>query len=264
MTARFARQLEAHWKPEANLKGTRLKPVRNRHESDEPGRWRVDVIEVLRFLLLGGFLTKNRIFAASYERGIELIAAGCPLDYPDALARRSAAQRKTFRAQQLAGYAESCIYPLGELQTGYLIGLRLESDRPDGTVISAWSFAPPWQDHIVIWDYEPQDIIPSGQREAYRSLFDSRLTGVLNERRLLRRGYPVEGLLCGCSAQPVADRGEGFVYSQLSLVDDRGNEVTLPIATRIVPRAAYPATFKKPADRLIQEMHERASEGDDE
>ena len=44
---------------------------------------------------------KNRIFAASYERGIELIAAGCPLDYPGALARHSAAQRKTFRAQQL-------------------------------------------------------------------------------------------------------------------------------------------------------------------
>ena len=26
----------------------------------------------------------NRIFAPSYERGLELIAAGCPIDYPDA------------------------------------------------------------------------------------------------------------------------------------------------------------------------------------
>jgi hypothetical protein len=26
-------------------------------------------------------LMKNRIFAASYKRGIELMAAGCPLDY---------------------------------------------------------------------------------------------------------------------------------------------------------------------------------------
>ena len=130
---------------------------------------------------------KNRIFAASYERGSELIAAGCPLDYPGALARHSAAQRKTFRAQQLGGYAESRIYAISELQTGYLIGLRLETERPSGTIISAWSFEPPWQDHMVIWDYEPLDIIPDGQLGAYRDLLDSRLTGVLNERRLFRR-----------------------------------------------------------------------------
>ena len=37
----------------------------------------------------------NRIFAASYERGIELMAAGCPLDYPEALARHSAARRNS-------------------------------------------------------------------------------------------------------------------------------------------------------------------------
>jgi len=200
---------------------------------------------------------KNRIFADSYERGIELIAAGCPLDFPGALARRSAGQRKTFRAQQLGGYAESCIYALGELQTGYLIGLRLQTDRPGGTVISDWSFVPPWEDHIVIWEYEPRDIIPDGQREAYRNLLDdSRLTGVLNERRLLRRGYPVEGLVCGCSAQPVTKRGEGFVYSQLTLVDDRGNKATLRIAMTVIPRIARPDTYETRAGRLFEKMDE--------
>jgi hypothetical protein len=204
---------------------------------------------------------KNRIFAASYERGIELIAAGCPLDYPGALARHSAAQRKTFRAQQLAGYVESRIYALGELQTGYLIGLRLETDRPEGTVISEWSFVPPWQDHIVIWAYEPLDIIPDGQREAYRNLLDSRLTGVLNERRLLRRGYPVEGLVCGCSAQPVTEPSDGFVYSKLTLVNDRGNKVALRVAMRVIPRVAPGRdTFQKRAGRLFQETHKLASD----
>jgi len=208
---------------------------------------------------------KNRIFAASYKRGIELIAAGCPLDYPGALARHSAAQRKTFRAQQLGGYAESRIYALGELQTGYLIGLRLQTDRPGGTVISDWSFVPPWEDHIVIWEYEPRDIIPDGQREAYRSLLDdSRLIGVLNERRLLRRGYPVEGLVCGCSAQPVTKRGEGFVYSQLTLVDDRGNKATLRIAMTVIPRVPRPDTFQRRTGRLFEELHERASDDYDE
>jgi len=203
---------------------------------------------------------KNRIFAASYERGMELIAAGCPLDYPGALARHSAAQRKTFRAQQLAGYAESRIYALSELQTGYLIGLRLETERPCGTVISAWSFEPPWQDHMVIWDHEPLDIIPDGQLGAYRDLLDSPLTGVLNERRLLRRGYPVEGLVCGCSGQPVTEPGNGFVYGQLTLVDDRGNKVALRVAMRVIPLAARPDTFQKRAGRLFEEMHKLASD----
>jgi len=199
---------------------------------------------------------KNRIFAASYKRGVESLAAGCPLDYLGALARHSTAQRKTFRAQQLGGYAESRIYALGELQTGYVIGLRLQTDRPGGTVISEWSFVPPWQDHIVIWEYEPLDIIPDGQREAYRSLLDSRLPGVLNERRLLRHGYPVEGLVCGCSAQPVTKRGEGFVYSQLTLVDDRGNKVALRIAMTVISRIARPDTYEKRAGRLFEKMDE--------
>jgi hypothetical protein len=203
---------------------------------------------------------KNRIFAASYERGSELIAAGCPLDYPGALARHSAAQRKTFRAQQLGGYAESRIYAISELQTGYLIGLRLETERPSGTIISAWSFEPPWQDHMVTWDYEPLDIIPDGQLGAYRDLLDSRLTGVLNERRLFRRGHPVEGLLCGCSGQPVTESGNGFVYGQLTLVDDRGNKVALRVAMRVIPLAARPDTFQKRAGRRFQEMHKLTSD----
>jgi hypothetical protein len=207
---------------------------------------------------------KNRIFAASYERGIELIAAGCPLDFPSALARRSAAQRKTFRAQQLGGYAESRVYALGELQTGYLIALRLQTDRPGGTVISEWSFVPPWENHIVIWEYEPLDIIPDSHLEDYRSLLDSRLTGVLNERRLVRRGYPVEGLVCGCSAQPVTKRGEGFVYSQLTLVDDRGNKVALRIAMTVSSPSLARIHSRSVQDGSPRKSTSVVSDGDDE
>ncbi|HKD63764.1 MAG TPA: hypothetical protein VKB40_06990 [Candidatus Acidoferrales bacterium] len=203
---------------------------------------------------------RNRIFTASYERGLELIAAGCPLDYPGSLARHSAAQRKTFRAQQVEGYAESRIYALGAMQTGYLICLRLVTDCPGGTIISDWGVVPPWENHIVIWEYGPLDIIPNGQREAYRDLLDSRLMSVLNERCLLRRGYPVEGLLCGCSAQPITEPVDRFVYSQLTLVDDRGTRVTLRVAMRVIsPVAARPDTFQKRAGRRL---HEFASEVD--
>src|SRR5215472_18869536 len=204
---------------------------------------------------------KTRIFAASYERGMDLIAAGCPLDYPNSLALHSAAQRKTLRAEQVAGYAESRIYELGAMQTGYVICLRLETDCPGGTIISDWGVVPPSENHIVIWEYEPLDIIPNGQREAYRNLLDSRLMGVLNERCLLRRGSPVEGLLCGCSAQPVTEPCDGFVYSKLTLVDDRGNKVGLRIAMRVIPPpiAARADTLQKRAGRRL---HEFASEVD--
>jgi len=107
---------------------------------------RVEVIEVVRFFSIWRILMKNRIFAASYQRGIELIAAGCPLDYPDALAGHAAAQHKPFRAEQLGGYVESRVYALGRYTTGYVIALRLGTDRPAGTIITEWGFAPPWPD----------------------------------------------------------------------------------------------------------------------
>ncbi len=63
----------------------------------------------------------NRIFAASYERGLELIASGCPIDYPDALARCSAARRTMFRAEQLAGVCRESriLCTLNPMQTNY-------------------------------------------------------------------------------------------------------------------------------------------------
>jgi hypothetical protein len=131
---------------------------------------------------------------------------------------------------------ESRIYPISPLQTKYLIGLRLGTDRPSGAIIAEWSFLPPWRDQLINWDYEALDIIPEGQREAYTGLLKSRLMGVLNDRRQLRRGYPVEGLLCGCgsSSQPIPESGEGFVYGKLTLVDDEGHKVALRIALTVI------------------------------
>jgi hypothetical protein len=190
---------------------------------------------------------KNRIFAGSYKRGIELMAAGCPLDYPDALAGHAAAQREPFRAEQLRGYVESRVYARGPLLTGYVIALRLGTDRPLGAVITEWGFAPPWPDHLISWDYEPVDVIPEGQREAYASVLDSHLMGVLNEHRLLRRGYPIDGLVCGCSCQPIPESRDSLIYGELTFVDDRENAVALRIALTVIRQ---PTTHSKtPATR---------------
>jgi hypothetical protein len=198
---------------------------------------------------------KNRIFAPSYKRGIELIAAGCPLDYPDALAGHAAAQHKPFRAEQLGGYVESRVYALGALLTGYVIALRLGTDRPPGTVITEWNFAPPWPDHLISWDYEPRDIIPEGQREGYASVLDSHLMGVLHERRLLRRGYPVDGLVCGCSYQPIPESADSLIYGKLTLVDDRESAIALRIALTVIRQAATRSkTSPTRAGRLFDRM----------
>jgi hypothetical protein len=175
-----------------------------------------------------------KVDAASYERGVQLIAAGCPLDHPDALPGRSAAQRKPFRAEQLDGYAQSCVYMFGPRHSGYLIGLRLGTDCPSGTVITEWSFEPPWPDHAICWDYEARGFIPKRDQGAYRSLLDSPLTEVLNDHHPLRRGYPVEGLLCGHSYQPIPESSDHSVSAKLTLVDDRGNTVALRIAMTVV------------------------------
>jgi hypothetical protein len=205
---------------------------------------------------------KNRIFAASHERGMQLIAAGCPLDYPEALLGHSAARHKPFRAEQLAGYAESRVYAIGPLQTGYVIGLRLGTDCPSGTIITDWSFVPPWPDQQIIWDYEAWDIIPEGQREAYAGLLKSRLMRVLNDRRLLSRGHPVKGLLCGCSSQPIPESGEDHVRGKLTLFDNEGNQVALSIALTVVrPTATRSKTFLTRAGRRFQGVRELASEG---
>jgi hypothetical protein len=197
----------------------------------------------------------HKIFAASYQRGVELMAAGCPLDYLDALADRSAPKRKLIRAEQLAGYAESRVYLLGPLQTGYLIGLRLGTDRPSGTVITDWSVEPPWPGHAIFWDYEARDFIPERDLGSYRDLLDSRLMGVLNDRRLLRRGNPVDGLLCGYSYQPVPEFGDRMVSAKLILVDDIGNHVALGINLAVVRPAgtsskAFPTRAGRPGGTI--------------
>jgi len=185
----------------------------------------------------------NRTFAASHRRGVELAAAGCPLDSLDALADRSAPERKLFRAEQLAGYAESCVYLFGPLHTGYLIGVRLGTDRPSGTVITDWRVEPPWPDHAICWDYEARDFIPKRDLGGYRDLLDSRLMGVLNDRRKLRRGYPVDGLLCGYSYQAVPESGDRKVSAKLILFDDIGNRVAVGISLAVVrPAAAWSNT----------------------
>jgi hypothetical protein len=166
---------------------------------------------------------KHQIFGASHERAVKLMTAGCPIDYPDALPRLS------FRAEQLLGYADSRILAQGPLDTCYVIALHLATDRSSGTIIKDWNFEPPWQDHFIDWDNDPEDIIPKQDWDVYKNLFKSRLMEVLKEGRKIRHGCRVDGVLCGRSRKPIGKSSHGFISAKLSFTDDLGNTVPLCI-----------------------------------
>jgi len=174
----------------------------------------------------------NPICAASYERAVELRAAGCLMPYADSLPHLLALMR-SFHAEQLYGDFVSRVYVLGPLGTCYVIALRVGTERPSGTVIVDWSFKPPWRDDSIDWNCEPEDVIPERDRDEYRSLFKSRLMKTLNGRQLISRGHPVDGLLCGRSPQAIRESFQGEMSAELSFTDDLGKSVPLPIQLTI-------------------------------
>ena len=84
---------------------------------------------------------------------------------------------------------------------------------------------------------------------------ESRLPSILNERRLLNRGVPVEGLLPGKAWEPIPTfpRREGSALAEITLVDDSGVRVSSLI--RLTVYNAVPQERK---------MHDRTSSGDSE
>jgi hypothetical protein len=152
--------------------------------------------------------------------------AGCLIDTLDALPRHS------FHAEKLPGYVESCVYAIGPLDTRWVIALRLTTDRASGTIIRGWRFEPPWPDHFIEWECEPEDVIPK-RHYVYKSLLKSRLVGVLNEGRKIHSGSPVDGVLCGRSYQSIGEYSHGFISAKLCFTDDLGNTVPLCIDLNI-------------------------------
>jgi hypothetical protein len=58
-------------------------------------------------------MKNHPMFRASHERLVELMAAGCPIDYPYVFPGNS------FRVEPLPGYVGSCVYALGAFDTGW-------------------------------------------------------------------------------------------------------------------------------------------------
>ena len=179
----------------------------------------------------------NKVIAASGKWARELMSAGCPIDYPEGYRPSVRPRAKMHLAPSNWLDMRRAAWPCsGPSQVGYAICVRLVTPScPSGTVFTDWSFdGKPWPGHFACFDYEPQDVIPHADHRDYRDLFDSPLMKVLGGGRRLRRGCPIEGLLCGLSYQPVPESCEGSVFGKLTLLDDKGSRFVLDVEMAVV------------------------------
>jgi hypothetical protein len=173
----------------------------------------------------GGNLLKP-IWKASYPRGIRLAKAGCALPYLNSLPGREHHYQRRLYVSEIGGYLESFAIADGT-STGYALALRIGTERACGAIVTDFRFVLSWE-HLISWDYDPESVVPDYRLHVYRSLMGSPLLAVLNERKFLRRGSPVEGLLCGRASAPIppsAPRG-GPVVASIILADDSGEHVS--------------------------------------
>jgi hypothetical protein len=196
----------------------------------------------LRFFCDEERAVKKYAYRSSYECGRRLIELGCPLDFLEALPREAERRRISLKARQIEGYCEGRVISLGPYDTGYVFGLRLETEIWRGVVITGWSFTAPWGDHEVVWGEDRDKILPERDRVPYAQIGSRRFSAVLLDRHLLRRGYPEEGVFCGRAYRPLpesAPRG-GIVCGAMKISDDTGRDVDLSVKLVVVHRKVRP------------------------
>lgn len=175
-------------------------------------------------------------WAATYECGQQLVAAGCPLPYLDHLPR-SSRKGPRFSVSEVGGYAQNVLYDFGGNQL-IVIALVVRSERHSGTVIADWTVTFPWKIYVD-WAYDPCDAVPKRDLPAYDGLFGSRLRAVLDEKRLISRGHPVKGLICGRAWIEDFPPAEQSIKVNVTLTDDAGFTKRLRTSVRIDRSLAY-------------------------
>lgn len=195
----------------------------------------------------------KRIWAASHERGLRLKKAGCEIPYLDELPRK-----KRFHGLEvgpIGGYIESLAIENGAT-THYVIALRLSTDRSTGSTVSTYSFIPPWLDHEIFWEYDAEQLLPASWLKRYESLLNSRLSAVLNQRALLYRGRPLEGLMAGsswASIPPSVPRNRS-ADARITLVDDSSKHVRSVIPLTIIQSDYYRSQISGRKTRAVLDL----------
>jgi len=175
----------------------------------------------------------NRAWSASYARGLRLANAGCSVPYLNALPGRDRSYLRKLYVSQVGGYIESYAIDWGT-STGYVLALRVGTDYPRA-IITSYELIPPWPDHEIDWDHNPEDVLPKSKVKCYAGLLKPRLPSILNERKLLYRGCPVKGLLCGRAWTPIPATSprDRPAMAEITVVDGAGIRVSAPIQLTI-------------------------------
>jgi hypothetical protein len=177
----------------------------------------------------------SRLWQASYARGVRLSKAGCSLPYLHTLPGRGSFYQRAVYVDQVRGYFQSCAINFGEA-AGYVIALRVGTDHARGAIVTSYVLNPPWPDDEIQWGYHPEDLLSECSVYDYRKLLESNLPGFLAQRRLLSRGRPVEGLLCGFSWNPIPElylRRKSTV-AEIVVVEDSGRRACSPLRLAIL------------------------------
>ncbi|HLW97161.1 MAG TPA: hypothetical protein VKR82_00835 [Candidatus Acidoferrales bacterium] len=179
----------------------------------------------------------NRPWDASYAHGLRLAEAGCSLPYLDSLPGREHFYQRKLYVSKVGGYIESYAIDWGT-STGYVLALRVGTDY-SRAIITRYELVPPWPDHEIDWGYDLEDVLPESKLQDFEGLLESRLPSILNERRLLRQGRPVEGLLCGVAWTPIpaSSPRDRPAMAEIFLIDGSGaparETIQLTICTAI-------------------------------
>jgi hypothetical protein len=219
----------------------------------------------------------NRAWSASYARGLRLAKAGCSVPYLNALPGRDRSYLRKLYVSQIGGYIESYAIDWGT-STGYVLALRIGTDY-SRAIITSYELIPPWPDHEIDWDYDPEDLLPKSKLQGYAGLLKPRLPSILNERKLLSCGRPVKGLLCGraWAPIPVSSQRDRPAMAEIIIVGGSGIRVCAPIQLTIytairqkrrtrdskVSRELEPVTeaSETPRARTLQRNQPSPSEG---
>jgi hypothetical protein len=192
--------------------------------------------------------TMKPIWKASYSHGIRLAKAGCALPYLERLPDRNQFYQRQLYVCEIGGHFGSLAIDEGA-STVYVLALRVGTERGSGAIVTDFSFVSPWPEHLISWGYDPEDVVPQDRLHLYGRLSVTRLSAVLNERKFLRRGGPIEGLLCGRASGtiPRSAPRETPGMAQINLVDDSGESVSSHIRLTIERSGAQKGGMRDPA-----------------
>ena len=169
----------------------------------------------------------------SLQRALRLADAGCNVPLEAFLPEETT--RRRLYVRPLAEYGLEGLVVEREGGTGYVVPLRVGTDLSSAIVMDV-DFRPPWPDHQFIWDCFLESLLPENLRSPYLPFVRSRLREVLEERRVIYAGRPVDGLMCFATLAPIPDSvpRDRPAIGGVVLVDRSGLRVQTSIPLRIV------------------------------